>query len=349
MALLLGPVGNRSSLIATDLHVDFGPDDCQALAPSQVLASSRGGGQDVDGVPVALIASRFIARRCLGPGGPAVKARRFRLDRNAVDDHRRHAMNHVRGTMDLRQLWSSTSLVACSLVMATSAAWAADVTRDRLINADRETGNWMMVHRTYDAHRYSPLNQINKDNVANLRLAFVTHFDTMSGGGRYLNARNENTPLVEDGFMYVQPAWSKVYKVDVRDGRTGKIVWKWDPEVDRQWVSDATCCGAQNRGMAMWGNAIIALMLDGRVVSLNKDTGEVNWEKLRVERDRAESFTTAPLVIHDTAIYGPAGGEYGIRAWLEALNLRTGEPVWRTHLIPGPGEPGHDTWKRART
>lgn len=238
---------------------------------------------------------------------------------------------------------------SCCLALAMSVADAAEVTQERLVNADQETDNWLMVHRTYDAHRYSPLDQINKDNVADLRIAFVTQFDQASAGGRYAYSRNEGTPLVEDGFMYVQAGWSRVYKVDVRDGKFGKIIWKMDPEVDRQWVSDATCCGAENRGIAMWGNDIIALTLDGRVMSLNKDSGQINWETQQAERARAESFTVAPLVIGDVAIYGPAGGEYGIRGWLEAIDLNTGEPKWRTHLIPGPGEPGHETWVREGT
>jgi alcohol dehydrogenase (cytochrome c) len=239
-------------------------------------------------------------------------------------------------------------LMAGALVLSTS-AFAAEMTQERLENANAETGNWLMVHRTYDAHRYSPLEEINKGNVDKLHLAFVTQFDQASAGGRYASARNEGTPLIEDGFMYVQAGWSRVYKVDVRDGKFGKIVWKVDPEVDKQWISDATCCGAENRGIAMWKNDIIALTLDGRVMSINKDTGEVNWETQQADKARAESFTVAPLVIGDVALYGPAGGEYGIRGWIEAIDLTTGKAKWRTYTIPGPGEPGNETWKRENT
>lgn len=242
----------------------------------------------------------------------------------------------------------SVAILAGALTLST-AAFAAEMTQERLENADKETGNWLMVHRTYDAHRYSPLEEINKDNVGNLRLSFVTQFDQASAGGRYASARNEGTPLVEDGFMYVQAGWSRVYKVDVRDGRFGKIVWKVDPEVDKQWISDATCCGAENRGIAFWKNDVIALTLDGRVMSINKDTGEVNWETQQADKARAESFTVAPLVVGDVAIYGPAGGEYGIRGWIEAIDLTTGKPKWRTHTIPEPGQPGSETWKREDT
>jgi len=248
----------------------------------------------------------------------------------------------------MARLRLGAGLLALAVTMASS-AWSDEVTNDRLLAADKESGNWLMVHRTYDAHRYSPLDGINKDNVDKLSLAFVTQFDQASAGGRYASARNEGTPLVEDGFMYVQAGWSRVYKVDVRDGRFGKIVWKVDPEVDKQWISDATCCGAENRGIALWKNDVIALTLDGRVMSINKDTGELNWETQQADKARAESFTVAPLVIGDVALYGPAGGEYGIRGWIEAIDLNTGKPKWRTYTIPAPGEPGSETWKRERT
>ncbi|MHA6692647.1 PQQ-dependent dehydrogenase, methanol/ethanol family [Devosia sp. A449] len=240
-----------------------------------------------------------------------------------------------------------SSLIALSMALAIGAPMAADTTAERLLAAgsEAEDANWLMVHRTYDSHRFSPLKEINTDTVKDLTLAFVTTFDNASRGGRYASARNEGTPLVEDGFMYVQSGWSVVYKVDVRDGKVGKIIWKYDPEVDREWISDATCCGAENRGIGLWNGDVIGLTMDGRVFSLSKESGEVNWEVQRADQERAESFTGAPLIVGDTAVYGPAGGEYGIRGWLEALDLNTGEPVWRTHLVPGPGEPGFDTWE----
>jgi len=245
-----------------------------------------------------------------------------------------------------RNLFASGLAALCMAAMS-SFAGAADTTSERLLNAgsEAENGNWLMVHRTYDSHRFSPLNQITKDNVKDVGLAFVTILDNASRGGRYASARNEGTPLVEDGFMYVQSGWSVVYKLDVRDGKVGKVVWKYDPEVDRQWISDATCCGAENRGIGLWNNDVIALTMDGRVMSIDKETGELNWEKQRADKARAESFTGAPLIIGDTAVYGPAGGEYGIRGWLEAIDLKTGDVAWRTYTVPGPGEPGNDTWQ----
>src|ERR1700682_3355120 len=146
-----------------------------------------------------------------------------------------------------------TALVG-GLAMMAWPAGAAEVTADRLINADKEPQNWLMNHRTYDAQRYSPLDAINKSNVNNLKLLFA-----VAGGGTSGGESLEATPLVEDGFMYIADAWGVVYKIDVRDGKAGRIVWKMDPgqeKVDR------------NRGVALWGNLVVSITSHaGRVVA----------------------------------------------------------------------------------
>src|SRR6516162_6817278 len=116
-----------------------------------------------------------------------------------------------------------TVLVGGAVALACPAL-GAEVTPDRLINADKEPQNWLMNHRTYDAQRYSPLDAINKSNVKNLKLLFAVAIGGTSG-----NESLEATPLVEDGFMYIADAWGVVYKIDVRDGKAGRIVWKMDP------------------------------------------------------------------------------------------------------------------------
>ena len=232
-----------------------------------------------------------------------------------------------------------------SMSVAALPAFAQNVTPERLVAANSETENWLMVHRTYDGQRYSPLDQINKDTVGDLTLAFSTILGVPSGGGRYATAQNEGTPLAEDGFLYIQSGWSVITKLDVRDGKWGKIVWRYEPEMDRQYIADTACCGAENRGIALWQDQVIGLTMDGRAFSLDKETGEVTWERQIADRSRAETFTVAPLVVGDTVIVGPAGGEYGIRGWLEGFDAKTGDQKWRKHLIPGPGEAGHDTWE----
>ena len=222
---------------------------------------------------------------------------------------------------------------------------AADVTFDRMKNADREVGNWILHHRTYDGHRHSPLTQINRENVGGLRIAAVTMLGGVRGAGRQAYGRLEATPLVEDGFMYVTDGWNSIYKIDVRSGNRATILWKWDPEMDDEYAADSGCCQARNRGVAMAGNNVIESTQDGRMVAIDKDTGELAWEAVTADNDMMESHTGAPLVIGDLAINGVTGAEYGIRGHLDANNVNTGEHVWRTWLIPGPGEPGFETWE----
>jgi alcohol dehydrogenase (cytochrome c) len=109
-------------------------------------------------------------------------------------------------------------------MLAAAPALAADVTPDRLANADREPQNWLMNHRTYDAQRYSPLDRINKSNVKDLRLAYAVAI-----GGTSANENLESTPLAEDGFLYIVDQWGVLYKIDGCTGDSGRIVWRMDP------------------------------------------------------------------------------------------------------------------------
>src|SRR6266446_3113645 len=128
-------------------------------------------------------------------------------------------------------------LTACMLA---SPALAAEVTPERLLNPDREPHNWLMNHRTYDGQRFSPLARINKGNVKSLKLAYAVAI-----GGTAIGENLQATPLVEDGFMYVVDLWGIVYKIDVRSGDTGRIVWRMDPRQEKFPLS--------NRGAALWG------------------------------------------------------------------------------------------------
>src|SRR6476659_6053274 len=123
--------------------------------------------------------------------------------------------------------------------LATFPAFAGDVTPDRLVNADKEPHNWLMNHRTYDAQRYSPLDKINKDTVKNLKLAYAVAI-----GGTAANENLQSTPLAEDGFLYIVDQWGVVYKIDVRSGDMGRIVWRMDPGQEKLPLSNR---GARRR------------------------------------------------------------------------------------------------------
>ncbi len=228
----------------------------------------------------------------------------------------------------LRNLLLAGAVISAATVTGAS---AAEVTYERLLNPDKEPQNWLMVHRSYDAQRFSPLNQINKDNAKNLKLKFAVAIGGTSG-----NESLEATPLVEDGFMYISDHWGVVYKIDVRSGTFGRIVWKMDPgqeKIDR------------NRGVALWGNLVISVTChDGRVIATDKETGKVVWDKNLHDQPDLE-LTAAPLALKDSIIIGASGGDRGVRDWIAALDPMTGEVKWKTFAIPAPGEPGSETWK----
>src|SRR4051794_15301150 len=240
---------------------------------------------------------------------------------------------------------SLAGAVLGSLLAATATANAADMTFERALNVSKEPQNWVLHHGNYQGHRFSALKEINADNVKNLRLAFTVAIGGTEGSaGRYKFGNLEATPLVEDGIMYVPDGWGRVYAIDMTSGKKGALRWKFDPEIDRAWAGDVACCGVNNRGVALWKDKVISISLDGRMFALNKATGEKVWERKVAEPAIGETLTLAPLVVRDIAIVGAAGGEFGIRGWIDGTDLNTGQQVWRTYTIPGAGEPGNETW-----
>jgi alcohol dehydrogenase (cytochrome c) len=226
------------------------------------------------------------------------------------------------------------SIKAALLGGAVMAAWpapAAEVTPQRLANPEPQ--NWLMNHRTYDGQRFSPLDRINKDNVKGLHLAYAVAL-----GGTSINENLEATPLVEDGFMYVVDLWGIVYKIDVRSGDAGRIVWRMDPKQEKFPLS--------NRGAALWGNFVIsAASYPPRVIATDKDSGKVAWETNLSDEQRDVQITAAPLAVKDKIIVGAAGGDRGVRDYIAALDAKTGKLAWRKYVVPAPGEPGSETWK----
>jgi alcohol dehydrogenase (cytochrome c) len=217
-------------------------------------------------------------------------------------------------------------------ILAAVPGLAAEVTPDRLANPDKEPQNWLMNHGSYDAQRFSPLARINKENVKTLKLAYAVAL-----GGSSVGENLQATPLVEDGFMYVVDLWGIVYKIDVRSGEAGRILWRMDPKQERFPLS--------NRGAALWGNYVISTAnYPARVIATDKDTGKVVWETNVADQPDVQ-LTAAPLVVKDKIIQGAAGGDRGVRDWIAALDAKTGQLVWRNYVIPAPGEPGSETWK----
>ena len=233
---------------------------------------------------------------------------------------------HSRRHASLRAL-----LLAGAALLAITPAIAADVTPERLANP--EPGNWLTNHRTYDAQRYSPLDQINKTNIRNLKLAFAVAI-----GGTAANENLQSTPLAEDGFLYVTDQWGVLYKIDVRSGDTGRIVWRMDPGQEKVPLA--------NRGAALWGNLVVTVAsYPPRVIATNKETGKVVWDTNMSDGQVDVQLTAAPLAVKDKIIVGASGGDRGVRDWIAALDGATGKVAWRNYVIPAPGEPGSETWK----
>jgi alcohol dehydrogenase (cytochrome c) len=235
------------------------------------------------------------------------------------------------GAMIMNKNSIRNALLAGSMLAAAWPALAAEVTPQRLANPEPQ--NWLMNHRTYDAQRYSPLDKITKDNVKNLKLAY-----SVALGGTSINENLQATPLVEDGFMYIVDLWGIVYKIDVRSGDAGRIVWRMDPKQEKFPLS--------NRGAALWGNFVISTAsYPPRVIATDKETGKIVWETNLSEGQVDVQLTAAPLPVKDKIVIGAAGGDRGVRDYIAGLDAATGKLLWRKYTIPAPGEPGSETWK----
>jgi len=222
-------------------------------------------------------------------------------------------------------------LAGSALLALGTAAFAADVTPERLANP--EPGNWLSNHRTWDSQRYSPLDKINKDNIKSLKLAYAVAI-----GGTSVNENLESTPLAEDGFLFVTDQWGVLYKIDARSGDAGRIIWRMDPGQEK--TADA------NRGAALWGKFVITnANYPPRVIATDKETGKVVWETNIGDGQANLEFTAAPLAVKDKIVMGASGGDKGVRDFILAVDAATGKLAWRKYVIPAPGEPGSETWK----
>jgi quinohemoprotein ethanol dehydrogenase len=233
----------------------------------------------------------------------------------------------------MHSLHNCTRLFAlfASIALPFAAAQPKPVTAERIIAADKEPQNWLAHGRTYGEQRHSPLKQINDGNVGQLGLAW----DYATGTTRGLQA----TPIVVDGRMYATGVWSVVYALDAK---TGKELWKYDPEVPREWGRYA-CCDAVNRGVALWKDALYFATLDGRLLSLDARTGQKRWEINTIDRTKPYTITGAPRVIKGKVLIGNGGGEYGVRGYFSAYDADTGKLAWRFYTVPGNPRDGFES------
>lgn len=208
---------------------------------------------------------------------------------------------------------------------------ATAVTGERITGADTEPGNWLSHGRTYAEQRFSPLDQITVDNVAGLELAWYFDLDSKRGVAA--------TPLVVDGVMYTTAPWSIAYALDAK---TGKLLWKYDPQADRRQGFFA-CCDVVNRGVAVWGDKVYLGVIDGRLIALDAKTGKLVWETLTIDKGKPYTITGAPRVVKGKVIIGNGGAEFGVRGYVSAYDAETGELAWRFYTVPGNPADGFES------
>jgi alcohol dehydrogenase (cytochrome c) len=240
---------------------------------------------------------------------------------------------------------AAATLAAVSALALSAAALAADykmtVNADRLLNAQNEPHNWLMMNGDYGATRYSKLSQINRDNVKNLRLVWALALGGMQDAGQN-GLESEVNPLIDNGFMYTTDGWGTVYKIDARNPDKAEFVWIADPGVPHKGNVPRT------RGIALWEELVIANLPDGRVIAINRDNGEIVWDKkitITDEFGSREKFFAAPITADGKVIIANGAGDGKTRGWIAALDVRTGNELWRWYAVPKPGDPGSETWK----
>ena len=219
-------------------------------------------------------------------------------------------------------------LTALAVLLATQITAFVPVTDAMLEKPD--PGDWLMWRRTLDGWGYSPLEQITPKNVK--KLVPVWSYSTGVTEG------HQAPPIVNDGIMFVTTPQQQVIALNAK---TGDPIWRYK----KQLPEDLLQLHPTNRGVALWEDRVFVATVDAYVVALDAKTGGIVWETKVDDYRNGYYFTLAPLVAKGKVMVGTSGGELGIRGYIAALDANDGKVVWKTHTIPGPGEPGHDTWQ----
>lgn len=222
-----------------------------------------------------------------------------------------------------------TALAAFPLATEVAAQQSKWVDDAALRNADQHGDEWLTYGRDYAETHFSPLKQIDVTNVKRLGLAWSWETESPAG------ARVEATPLMANGVLYGSLGWNVLFAVDAR---TGKMKWRWDPEISRPHMLKI-CCGPVNRGVALYHGKVYAGLLDGRVVALDQETGKVEWSVKDTPNDDT-ILTAAVRVVKGKVIIGSSGADNAVRGYFSAYDAETGKRMWRFYTVPGdPSKP----------
>ena len=224
-------------------------------------------------------------------------------------------------------LCASMALMQKPSAVESSAQNYPTVTQPRLENP--QDGEWLLYRRTYDSWGYSPLTEINRDNVKSLRPLW-----TFSTG---VNEAHQAPPLVNGRYMFITTPQNHVLALDAK---SGEMLWRYR----RELPEDLLQLHPTNRGVALYGDRVYLATVDAYLVALDAASGEVVWEVEVEDYTAGYYMTLMPLAAEGKIMVGMSGGEMGIRGFIQAFDAASGESVWKTFLVPGPGEPGHDTW-----
>ncbi|HUL50437.1 MAG TPA: PQQ-binding-like beta-propeller repeat protein, partial [Gemmatimonadales bacterium] len=206
-----------------------------------------------------------------------------------------------------------------------------EVAIERIENAASEPEAWLTYAGDYNSWRFTRLAEITTHNVANLKLWWSLQLDATQPV--------ESSPLVVDGVMYFTAPTSDLLAINAV---TGEVYWRYRRPIPNEVPA---CCGRVNRGVAVLGNRVYLATLDGYLIALDAQHGNVVWETQVADYHEGYSLTLAPLAVHDRLIVGVSGGEYGARGFIAAYAAATGERLWRFYTIPRAGEPGAETWE----
>jgi alcohol dehydrogenase (cytochrome c) len=206
------------------------------------------------------------------------------------------------------------------------------VSDDALLAAGSRPDQWLTYSGSLNGARFSPLSEITPENVSQLKVRWIRQFDTS-------DLVIQATPLVVDGTLFITEPPASIIAYDTK---SGNAIWKYE-----RHLSDdlPMCCGRVNRGLAILGETVFFGSLDGYLVAVDANTGKVAWEVQVADPSKGYTITGAPLAVNGSVVVGISGGEFGVRGFLAAHDAATGRQLWIFHTIPGPGEPGHNTWK----
>jgi alcohol dehydrogenase (cytochrome c) len=202
------------------------------------------------------------------------------------------------------------------------------VTKERLLNP--EPGNWMHYRRTYDGQGYSPLDKINASNVQDLVPVWTFSTGVVEG--------HQAPAIVNNGVMFISTPENQVIALDAK---TGEPIWRYK----RELPDDLFQLHPTNRGVGLWEDKLFLATVDCFVVALDAKTGKMLWETKVQDYKKGQYLTLMPLVVDGKVVIGGSGGEFGVRGYVAAYSAKDGKELWRTYTIPGPGEPGHETWQ----